>query len=164
MIGLGVGGFVAGTLHLLLHAFFKALLFLGSGSVIHGCNGVQDMRLKVAKVTAAQNDSARGPAPNGGKKAGRVIDFSADPLIVVDSYQIKAVSAGAARAEATVVFRRLANCDVTRKRTYVADRNGRDAVTLSLEYDGSRWWIQRSSGRSSRRRRRCASGSKRIRS
>ena len=30
---------------------------------------------------------------------------------------------------------RLANCDVTRKRTYVADRNGRDAVTLSLEYE-----------------------------
>jgi len=44
MIGLGVGGFVAGTLHLLLHAFFKALLFLGSGSVIHGCHGRQDMR------------------------------------------------------------------------------------------------------------------------
>lgn len=104
-------------------------------------NGVQDMRLKVAKVTAAQNDSARGPAPTEGKKAGRVINFSADPLIVVDSYQIKAVSTGAARAEATVVFRRLANCDVTRKRTYVADRNGRDTVTLSLEYDGSRWWI-----------------------
>ncbi len=104
-------------------------------------NGVQDLRLKVAKVAAAQNDSARGPAPNGVKKAGRVINFSADPLIVVDSYQIKAVSAGAARAEATVVFRRLANCDFTRKRTYVADRNGRDAVTLSLEFDGSRWWI-----------------------
>jgi len=104
-------------------------------------NGVQDLRLKVAKAAAARNASARNPAPDGGKKAGRVIDFSADRLIVVDSYQIKAVSAGAARAEATVVFRRLANCGVTQKRTYVVDRIGRDTVTLSLEFDGSRWWI-----------------------
>ena len=35
MIGLGLGGFLAGVFHLLTHAFFKALLFLGSGSVIH---------------------------------------------------------------------------------------------------------------------------------
>lgn len=104
-------------------------------------NGVQDMRLKVAKVTAARNAPDRSPALSEGRKAGRVIDYSADPLIVVDSYRIKAVSGGEARAEATVVFRRLANCDVTEKRTYVVDRNARDTVTLSLEYDGSRWWI-----------------------
>jgi NADH-quinone oxidoreductase subunit L len=36
MIGLGLGSLVAGIFHLLTHAFFKALLFLGSGSVIHG--------------------------------------------------------------------------------------------------------------------------------
>ena len=36
MMGLGLGGLVAGIFHLLTHAFFKALLFLGSGSVIHG--------------------------------------------------------------------------------------------------------------------------------
>ncbi len=35
MIGLGLGGFLAGIFHLLTHSFFKALLFLGSGSVIH---------------------------------------------------------------------------------------------------------------------------------
>ncbi len=35
MMALGIGGFVAGIFHLLTHAFFKALLFLGSGSVIH---------------------------------------------------------------------------------------------------------------------------------
>lgn len=35
LMGLGVGGFVAGLFHLVTHAFFKALLFLGSGSVIH---------------------------------------------------------------------------------------------------------------------------------
>ncbi|MHC4399704.1 MAG: NADH-quinone oxidoreductase subunit 5 family protein [Planctomycetota bacterium] len=38
MLGLGVGGWVAGLFHLLTHAFFKALLFLGSGSVIHACH------------------------------------------------------------------------------------------------------------------------------
>jgi NADH-quinone oxidoreductase subunit L len=41
---LGVGGVAAGIMHLLAHGFFKALLFLGSGSVIHGCHGEQDIR------------------------------------------------------------------------------------------------------------------------
>jgi len=40
----GVGAFSAGIFHLGTHAFFKALLFLGSGSVIHGMSGEQDMR------------------------------------------------------------------------------------------------------------------------
>ncbi|OGW78372.1 MAG: NADH-quinone oxidoreductase subunit L [Omnitrophica bacterium GWA2_52_8] len=40
---LGLGGFAAGTFHLMTHAFFKALLFLGAGSVIHGCH-TQDLR------------------------------------------------------------------------------------------------------------------------
>jgi NADH-quinone oxidoreductase subunit L len=44
MLGLGVGGWSAGLLHLLTHAFFKALLFLGSGSVIYGCHHEQDMQ------------------------------------------------------------------------------------------------------------------------
>ncbi|HLJ96669.1 MAG TPA: NADH-quinone oxidoreductase subunit L [Gemmataceae bacterium] len=44
MLGLGVGGWVAGLFHLLTHACFKALLFLGSGSVIYGCHHEQDMR------------------------------------------------------------------------------------------------------------------------
>ncbi|MFN8533148.1 MAG: NADH-quinone oxidoreductase subunit L [Dehalococcoidia bacterium] len=43
MLGLGVGSLVAGIFHLFTHAFFKALLFLSSGSVIHG-SGTQDMR------------------------------------------------------------------------------------------------------------------------
>jgi NADH-quinone oxidoreductase subunit L len=41
---MGVGAFAAGAFHLMTHAFFKALLFLGSGSVIHGMGGEQDMR------------------------------------------------------------------------------------------------------------------------
>ncbi len=43
MLALGVGGWVAGAFHLITHAFFKALLFLGSGSVIYGCHHQQDM-------------------------------------------------------------------------------------------------------------------------
>jgi NADH-quinone oxidoreductase subunit L len=44
MMGLGVGGVAVGMFHLITHAFFKALLFLGAGSVIHGCSGEQDIR------------------------------------------------------------------------------------------------------------------------
>jgi NADH-quinone oxidoreductase subunit L len=43
-LALGVGAPVAAIFHLVTHAFFKALLFLGSGSVIHGVGGEQDMR------------------------------------------------------------------------------------------------------------------------
>ena len=43
-IGVGVGAFTAGVFHLVTHAFFKACLFLGSGSVIHAMSGEQDMR------------------------------------------------------------------------------------------------------------------------
>jgi NADH-quinone oxidoreductase subunit L len=44
MIGIGTGGVAVGMFHLITHAFFKALLFLGAGSVIHGCGGEQDIR------------------------------------------------------------------------------------------------------------------------
>src|SRR5258708_10497267 len=44
MVGLGVGGVAVGMFHLITHAFFKALLFLGAGSVIHGCHDEQDIR------------------------------------------------------------------------------------------------------------------------
>src|SRR5260221_6932699 len=43
MLGVGVGAFAAGTFHLMTHAFFKGLLFLCSGSVIHALHGEQDM-------------------------------------------------------------------------------------------------------------------------
>jgi NADH-quinone oxidoreductase subunit L len=53
----GLGGYVAAIFHLMTHAFFKALLFLGAGSVIHGMHDEQDMRkmgglLKKMPVTA----------------------------------------------------------------------------------------------------------------
>jgi NADH-quinone oxidoreductase subunit L len=44
MAGLGMGGVAVGMFHLITHAFFKALLFLGAGSVIHGCHEEQDIR------------------------------------------------------------------------------------------------------------------------
>ncbi len=43
-LGLGVGAFAAGIFHLTTHAFFKGLLFLASGSVIHALSGEQDMQ------------------------------------------------------------------------------------------------------------------------
>src|SRR5258706_1001876 len=43
-LGLGTGAFSAGIFHLMTHAFFKALLFLGAGSVIHALSGEQDLR------------------------------------------------------------------------------------------------------------------------
>jgi NADH-quinone oxidoreductase subunit L len=44
MAGLGMGGVAVGIFHLITHAFFKALLFMGAGSVIHGCHEEQDIR------------------------------------------------------------------------------------------------------------------------
>jgi NADH-quinone oxidoreductase subunit L len=43
-LGLGVGAYSAGIFHVMTHAFFKALLFLGAGSVIHALSGEQDLR------------------------------------------------------------------------------------------------------------------------
>src|SRR4029079_8624908 len=43
-LAMGVGAFSGGIFHLYTHAFFKALLFLGSGAVIHALNGEQDIR------------------------------------------------------------------------------------------------------------------------
>ncbi|MFZ0595297.1 MAG: NADH-quinone oxidoreductase subunit L [Bryobacteraceae bacterium] len=43
-LGLGVGAYSTGIFHIMTHAFFKALLFLGAGSVIHSLSGEQDLR------------------------------------------------------------------------------------------------------------------------
>jgi NADH-quinone oxidoreductase subunit L len=44
-LALGLGAYTSGVFHMTTHAFFKALLFLGAGSVIHGVSGEQDIRL-----------------------------------------------------------------------------------------------------------------------
>ena len=59
MLALGIGGWIAGLFHLITHAFFKALLFLGSGSVIYGCHHEQEMtkmgglypKMKITAIT-----------------------------------------------------------------------------------------------------------------
>jgi len=43
MVGLGTGGAAVGMFHLITHAFFKSLLFMGAGSVIHGCHEEQNI-------------------------------------------------------------------------------------------------------------------------
>ena len=57
MLAVGTGAYVAAIFHMITHAFFKALLFLGSGSVIHALDGDQDMRrygaLRVAMPVTA---------------------------------------------------------------------------------------------------------------
>src|SRR5204862_2125270 len=57
-LGLGVGAYSAGVFHVMTHAFFKALLFLAAGSVIHAVGGEQDIRkmgglnkLKITSIT-----------------------------------------------------------------------------------------------------------------
>ncbi|MEO6156147.1 MAG: NADH-quinone oxidoreductase subunit L, partial [Ilumatobacteraceae bacterium] len=57
-LAVGSGAYVAAIFHMIMHAFFKALLFLGSGSVIHGMHDEQDMRRmgalrKLMPITAA---------------------------------------------------------------------------------------------------------------
>src|SRR5690606_22828130 len=57
-LALGVGAYVGAIFHVMTHAFFKALLFLGSGSVIHAMSGEQDMKFmgglgKKMKITNA---------------------------------------------------------------------------------------------------------------
>jgi NADH-quinone oxidoreductase subunit L len=44
MVGLGTGGAAVGMFHLITHAFFKSLLFMGAGSIIHGCHEEQNIR------------------------------------------------------------------------------------------------------------------------
>jgi NADH-quinone oxidoreductase subunit L len=44
MVGLGAGGVAVGMFHLITHAFFKSLLFMGAGSIIHGCHEEQNIR------------------------------------------------------------------------------------------------------------------------
>jgi NADH-quinone oxidoreductase subunit L len=57
-LAIGCGAYIAAIFHMVTHAFYKALLFLGAGSVIHGMDGEQDMRrmgglLKLLPITGA---------------------------------------------------------------------------------------------------------------
>src|SRR4029077_15551332 len=89
MVSLGVCGVAAGIMHLLAHGFFKALLFLGSGSVIHGCHGEQDIRkmgglrriMPVTFVTYAVGMMALSGVPlffSGGWTKEEILHVTAD--------------------------------------------------------------------------------------
>ena len=68
-LALGVGAFAAGVFHVFTHAFFKALLFLGAGSVIHAMSGEQEMQHMGGAARQDQDhlrhhaDRARWPSP-----------------------------------------------------------------------------------------------------
>ena len=80
---LGVGAFSAGIFHLMTHAFFKGLLFLASGSVIHSLSGEQDMRKmgglrSKIKITYACSSSGPWRCPASPPFAGF---FSKDEIL-----------------------------------------------------------------------------------
>ena len=93
-LALGVGAFTSGIFHLMTHAFFKALLFLGSGSVIHAMSGEQDMRRMgglwskipiTAKTFLIATIAISGIPPFAGfvsKDAILAASFNARPLLV----------------------------------------------------------------------------------
>ena len=79
----GVGAFTAGIFHLMTHAFFKALLFLGSGSVIHAMSGEQDMRKMGGAVGQDSDDGEdvldRVHRHRRNSAAGRILQQRRDP-------------------------------------------------------------------------------------
>ena len=83
-LAMGVGAFGAGIFHLYTHAFFKALLFLGSGAVIHALGGEQDLRrMGGLKIAAADHlldlpDRRAGDRRRSG--AGRLLQQGRDPV------------------------------------------------------------------------------------
>ncbi len=80
----GVGAYAAGIFHLVAHAFFKALLFLGAGSVIHGTGGEQDLRkmggLSSRMVTTTITTTVGGLGLAG--VPGLVGFFSKDEILI----------------------------------------------------------------------------------
>ena len=83
-LAMGVGAFGAGIFHLYTHAFFKALLFLGSGAVIHALHGEQDIRnmggLKKAPADHLLDVPDRLAGDRRRARPGRVLQQGRDPL------------------------------------------------------------------------------------
>ena len=83
-LAMGVGAFAAGIFHLYTHAFFKALLFLGSGAVIHALAGEQDLRqmggLKKDLPITYWTFLIGALAIAGVPRSGRVLQQGRDPV------------------------------------------------------------------------------------
>ena len=83
-LAMGVGAYAAGIFHLYTHAFFKALLFLGSGAVIHALRGEQDMRnmggLEEGPADHLLDVPDRRDRHRRRAGAGRVLQQGRDPL------------------------------------------------------------------------------------
>jgi NADH-quinone oxidoreductase subunit L len=87
-LAMGVGAYAAGIFHLMTHAFFKACLFLGSGSVIHAMGGEQDMRKMGGLREAAghvDHVHRRDARHRGHPAARRVLLEGRDPLAGLSS-------------------------------------------------------------------------------
>ncbi len=84
LAALGVGAFVGGIFHLMTHAFFKALLFLGSGSVIMAMHHEQDMRkmggLRKHLALDLPDHVHRNPCDRRGPGTGRIFQQGRDPV------------------------------------------------------------------------------------
>ena len=95
----GVGAFAAGVFHLMTHAFFKALLFLGSGSVIHGMSGEQDMRkmggLKDKMPWTHRTMLDRLHRHRGHPAPGRLLLQGRDPVVGLQDRRLRAGRLGA---------------------------------------------------------------------
>ena len=83
-LGCGVAAYSAGIFHLVTHAFFKALLFLAAGSVIHALSGEQDMRamggLRKQNPDHLLDHDRRGPRHLRRASVRRLLQQRRDPL------------------------------------------------------------------------------------
>ena len=84
-LAVGTGAYVAAIFHMVTHAFFKALLFLGSGSVIHGMHDEQDMRrmgmLRKLMPVTGDHVHRRVAGDRRGPAVRRVLEQGRDPAV-----------------------------------------------------------------------------------
>ncbi len=126
---MGVGAFSAGAFHLMTHAFFKALLFLGSGSVIHAMGGEQDMRhmggLKKYLPVTFCDDVDRHAGDRRHLSLRRVLQQGRDPLSRVPAQPRDLGAGGRDRADDGVLHVPPDGDDVSRRVPRSGVGNGR---------------------------------------
>src|SRR5215471_16297754 len=86
----GVGAFGAGIFHVMTHAFFKALLFLGAGSVIHALSDEQDMRRTGAEAAVdARHHGGRDARDRGRAVLLRLLQQGRDPVVRLGEWPLR---------------------------------------------------------------------------